>query len=190
MAAQSTESPAHAVRHMAVISLLNCSLIGPLQRLITLTNGSFPTVRPPRCLTGWAQLLSWHRVSFTVAPLTPTPWCRQIVKIHIGLVMCIWTDQTLFDLFNITVFFSQNMCIKFPNPMKRRPMIFTWLVAIKRAIWHQNNSWTSLCNISKEITFLFYWYKFTVVIVFEPLFLENSWKSAVKPEKCSSPWKL
>lgn len=45
---QSAEGPARAVTHLAVVSLLNCSLIGPLQRLITLTNGSLPTHRP-----GW-----------------------------------------------------------------------------------------------------------------------------------------
>lgn len=41
------EGPARAVRHLAAISLLNCSLIGPLLRLITLTNAWLPTERPP-----------------------------------------------------------------------------------------------------------------------------------------------
>lgn len=46
------EGPARALRHLAAISLLNCSLIGPLLRLITLTNGSLPTERPSSvCLT-------------------------------------------------------------------------------------------------------------------------------------------
>lgn len=40
------EGPARAVQHLAAISLLNCSLIGPLLRLITLTNSSLPTERP------------------------------------------------------------------------------------------------------------------------------------------------
>lgn len=41
------EGPARAVQHLAAISLLNCSLIGPLLRLITLTNAWLPTERPP-----------------------------------------------------------------------------------------------------------------------------------------------
>lgn len=45
---QSAEGAAHAVTHLAVISPLNCSLIGPLQRLITLTNGLLPTARLQR----------------------------------------------------------------------------------------------------------------------------------------------
>lgn len=65
--AQSAESPACASAHLAVISPLNCSLIGPLQRLITLTDGSLPTVRPQRCLAvlSSAWLLSCHWVSFS-----------------------------------------------------------------------------------------------------------------------------
>lgn len=50
------DTPARAVTHLAVVSLLNCSLIGPLQRLITLTNGSLPTARLQRCLAGWDLL--------------------------------------------------------------------------------------------------------------------------------------
>lgn len=49
---QPAAGPTRAVMHLAVISLLNCSLIGPLQRLITLTNGSLPTARPQGWLAG------------------------------------------------------------------------------------------------------------------------------------------
>lgn len=59
------EGPARAVTQLAVISLLNCSLIGPLQRLITLTNGSLPTAGYTE-VSGWlrpAWLLSYHWVS-------------------------------------------------------------------------------------------------------------------------------
>lgn len=41
---QSAEGPARAVTHLAVVGLLNCSLIGPLQRLIT----PIPTARPQK----------------------------------------------------------------------------------------------------------------------------------------------
>lgn len=105
------EDPARAAAHLAVISLLNRSLIGALQRLITLTNSLLPTERP-RKVSAWLRptwLLSddWVSGSFHRDTDTPTVCIDDCLYLHLSWFLhylCSFPIKLLHILVYILVF--------------------------------------------------------------------------------------